>query len=302
MIPDDDPPLVLPSHAVRADAACDARSVTALYEAARRTDDTARAPAWAALPTPGRQGALPVGAGCGMLAAPAEAPGMAGSSGSAARRTWREVAAACQQVGRATGDELGARLAATLDPPPSRVPWGALLRGALYDARATTGRDDVAWSRRSRRAPPGVWLPGGVSARPRAALVIDTSGSMTAAHLARAVREAMTIVAHARMPVFVVLHDDQAYGAAWLHPGQGARVRDELRGRFGRRGGTDFDAAYARVAAEGPFHVMIHLTDGQVLGWPARPRGVRRLVVGLVGPTTRRDGAPTGARCVDVAL
>lgn len=255
-------------------------------------------------------GAIPVGQGCGPVSngsgndaddGPKNDSGHA-LDDNALRRQWREVSAQAQMSGRQAGDTAGNLLAELLDVPPPKVRWSEVLRGALYRAIAEAGRDDVSWSRRSRRSTTEIILPGGITYRCKAAVVIDTSGSMSDEDLARAVAETTAIVNNCRVPVFLVVHDHKVQEACWIRPGARTVVHENLKKRMKGRGGTSFDEAYERVEKEpGKFNVLVHLTDGEVGDWPDRPSSVRRLVVALIGSASK-EGVPTDARCIEVEL
>lgn len=258
------------------------------------------------------QGAVPVGHGCGPEkdggngddADKDEKDGDgAGKTEDQMRREWRECAAQSQMAGRQAGTQEGNMLADLLDVPPPKVRWSEVLRGALYRAIAEAGRDDVAWTRRSRRSTPEIILPGGITYRCKAAVVIDTSGSMSDEDLSRCVAETTAIVNNCRVPVFLVAHDHAVQEACWIRPGAKSQVHSSIKKRMKGRGGTNFDEAYERVDEEpGKFNVLVHLTDGEIYGeWPDRPATVRRLVVALVGSANKTD-VPADARCIEVEI
>lgn len=273
------------------------------------------------------QGTLGVGQGCGPAplpdatgtpgdgdgddADPTHAPGTPpggataqdpGQTDSALRRRWQETAAACQLRGREAGHGAGNLLAGAIELPAAKIRWAQLLRGALHRAVAEAGRDDVAWSRRSRRSTPELPLPGGITYRCRAAVVIDTSASMTDAMLSAIVAETVQIVDQCRVPVFLVVHDYVVQSAGWIRPGSRYAVTAAVRARLTGRGGTLFEPAYDRVAAEpGRFNVLVHLTDGEVTTWPAIPANVRRLIAALVG-RGHAAAPPEQTRTIEIEL
>jgi predicted metal-dependent peptidase len=250
-------------------------------------------------------GTVPVGAGCGPT------PGNGTDDGDdpqdqatedQLKRQWRECAAQSQLSGRQAGTQEGNLLADLLDIPPPKVRWSEVLRGALYRAIAEAGRDDVSWSRRSRRSNTEIILPGGITYRCKAAVVIDTSGSMSDEDLSRCVAETTAIVNNCRVPVFLVVHDHAVQEACWIRPGAKSTVHSNIKKRMKGRGGTSFEEAYDRVEKEpGKFNCMVHLTDGEVYDWPQRPASVRRLVVALVG-SSNRESCPDDARIIEVEL
>jgi predicted metal-dependent peptidase len=251
-------------------------------------------------------GMVPVGGGCGPL--PGNGAGDdqdddGTQSDDTFKREWRECAAQAQLQGRQAGDQAGNLLADLLDVPPPKVRWSEVLRGALSRAIAEAGRDDVSWSRRSRRSTVEIILPGGITHRCKAAVVIDTSGSMSAEDLARAVAETTAIVDHTHVPVFLVAHDHKVQEACWITPGAKSKVHESIKKRMKGRGGTSFVEAYQRVDEEKTkFNVMVHLTDGEIYDdWPARPMKARRMVVALLGSANKKE-VPSDARCIEVEL
>jgi predicted metal-dependent peptidase len=257
------------------------------------------------------EGMVPVGQGCG----PEKGDGNGGDgdkeddegAGPAPtedqlRRQWRECAAQSQLAGRQAGTTEGNLLADLLDIPDPKVRWSEVLRGALYRAIAEAGRDDVSWSRRSRRSTTDIILPGGITYRCKATVVIDSSGSMSDEDLSRCVAETTSIVNNCRVPVFLVVHDHAVQEACWIRPGAKAAVHSSVKKRMKGRGGTSFVEAYQRVEDEpGKFNVMVHLTDGEVGDWPDRPSSVRRLVVALVGSANEAE-CPSDARVIEVEV
>lgn len=255
-----------------------------------------------------QQGTTPVGAGCGPVPNDGDGDGddskdgQGGKTDAQLAREWRECAAQSQMSGRQAGTQDGNLLADLLDIPPPKVRWAEVLRGALSRAIAEAGRDDVSWSRRSRRSGTEIILPGGITYRCKAAVVIDTSGSMSDEDLSRCVAETTAIVNNCRVPVFLVVHDHCVQEACWIRPGARNIVHSNIKKKMKGRGGTSFDEAYDRVEKEpGKFNVMVHLTDGEVYDWPDRPSSVRRLVVALLGSANDTQ-APKDARIIEVEL
>lgn len=255
-----------------------------------------------------QQGTTPVGAGCGPVPGDGKGDGeededgAGGKSDDQLKREWRECAAQSQMSGRQAGTQDGNLLADLLDIPPPKVRWAEVLRGALHRAIAEAGRDDVSWSRRSRRSGADIILPGGITYRCKAAVVIDTSGSMSDEDLSRCVAETTAIVNNCRVPVFLVVHDHCVQEACWVRPGARGTVHANIKKKMKGRGGTSFEEAYDRVEKEpGKFNVMVHLTDGEVYDWPERPSSVRRLVVALLGSANDTQ-APKDARIIEVEL
>lgn len=260
------------------------------------------------------EGTTPIGAGCGVEPgdpnrpkSPGEGEGDDADGANAPmtetdlRRMWREVAIQAQHQARNAGTVAGNLLADLLELPPPKVRWQEVLRGALHRAIAAAGRDDVSWNRNSRRSTLQIRLPGGITTKCRAAVVIDTSGSMSNDQLARCVAETAAIVNHTNVPVFLVAHDHDVQAVAWIRPGSRGHVGTQIRAQMKGRGGTSFDEAYARVAQEpGRFNTMVHLTDGMVGSWPAKPSNTQRVVVALIDGDVA--AVPTYARAIEVEI
>jgi predicted metal-dependent peptidase len=202
----------------------------------------------------------------------------AGKTHEQLERLWAEVAV--QVMSTAAGTEAGNALVKRLRPPEPRVRWEQVLRASAHQAVASHGRDIQVWSKRSRRSPPGMALPGWTAFRARIAIVIDTSGSMSDDALTRCAAEAGRLGKLSGLGVYLVIHDAVVQHKGWVHVKDADGISRHYRGR----GGTDFHPAYAAVeAARAKFDVMVHLTDGEVYRWPEKPANARRLVVAHIG-------------------
>lgn len=246
-------------------------------------------------PTPG-QGKSGQGEGEG------EGEGSGDSPGSESP-DWEVVAH--QAKASARGTESMRALGPLLSPKPAAVAWRTLLRSTFNRVAAQGGRDMQSATRRNRRSPAGVILPGWMSTKPTIAVVIDTSGSMSDEMLQRAVTESIGVGQAVGARVFLALHDSRCYHAGWIDTkGGGAEKIGRL---VTHRGGTDAAPAYERVQKErAKFDVMVHLTDGELGQWPALPVNVRRLVAGIIN--VGRNGynyvseAPAGSTVVKVEV
>ena len=222
-------------------------------------------------------------------------------SPSQAARQWREIAVIAVSQARQAGMEGAGILARVLVAPPSRVKWSQVIRGAVARALAERGRDDVAFSRRNRRSfDSDIILPGGVAYHATAAVIVDTSGSVPSASLARAVAEVVAISAASKVKIYLVIHDTRVRWQGWLR----TNVRpSEVSSRLTGRGGTQFAPAYAAVEGGAKkFDAVVHLTDGEPCDpWPPRPKNARHLVVALLGCASRRQ-LPDDATVVEVEL
>lgn len=211
---------------------------------------------------------------------------------------WGEVLAQAESMARGTAAwEVVAKL---FKVPQSTVKWESLVRSTINRVAASGGRDMTTASRRNRRSPPGIVLPGWISHRPQVAVVVDTSGSMSDDMVAQAVAETVRIARAAGAALFMVLHDHRPYWSGWVD----YRKADGITKRINNRGGTDCHAAYAVVAeSRGRFDAMIHLTDTEVGEWPDLPGNCRR---GIIGAIPFRNGhcgtGPEWAQLVQVNL
>lgn len=167
------------------------------------------------------------------------------------------------------------RWAGTILRPPT-IPWerelAALVRNAITMAR---GQIDYSYARPSRRQHHArVILPAMVRPDIEAAVVVDTSGSMSDSLLAAALREVqgiLRVVGQRRVPVLCC--DADVCGGV-------QRVSNALDVKLSGGGGTDMGVG---IAAAEQLHasVIIVLTDGYT-PWPATPPKRSELVIGLI--------------------
>lgn len=210
---------------------------------------------------------------------------------------WRGIAA--QTIaGAGIGSEMGNLLAQLSKFPEPPIKWSEILRGQLARAYYAHGRDDLTWTRKSRRSgPTGPQMPGWISYKASAAVVIDSSGSMSDETLAMAVSHTVAISQAIGIKLFLVVHDVGVHIAQWIRPGTPAPDVGKL---IIGRGGTDFTAAYNAIAeVKNNFDVMVHLTDGGVHRWPQRPKNAKKLVVALLGYKTREALPNEGETVID---
>lgn len=257
-------------------------------------------------PMPPDAGKGGVGRGCGVEKDPngqsgagegegdEEGEGAGGKAPAPGQVDWEVVAHQAQASAR--GTESAKAVAPLLSRKESAIRWKNLLRSTFNRVAASGGRDMQTMSRRNRRSPDGIILPGWISYRPTVAIVIDSSGSMSNAMLARAVAEAQAAGEAAGARVFLALHAAHCYWHGWIDV-KGAP--DKLGRLMTYRGGTDAREAYERVGEErAKFDTMIHLTDCELGTWPALPENVRRLVVGQIGGGRYASKPPEGKSTV----
>ena len=158
------------------------------------------------------------------------------------------------------------------DLPRTHTPWEQVLRSQL--ARALAPKRSLSWSRPSRsyianqgrsgshhRMP---FEPGQTPSKrvPRLVVVVDVSGSIEDALMARFAREIDAITRRLEAGLVLVIGDDQVRSVLHCPPGH-CKLRDVV---FAGGGGTDFTPLLQEAARHGPDSVVV-LTD---LEGPAR--------------------------------
>lgn len=182
-----------------------------------------------------------------------------------------------------------------------QIAWEPLLSGAVRRAVGwAAGRGDFTYSRPSRRTAslPGVILPGQHRPRPRVSVLIDTSGSVDDALLARALGEvdgALLALGAADGQLTVYSVD------AAVHTAQ--KVRRARDAKLVGAGGTDLRVGFMQIEAERPRpDVVIVFTDGDT-PWPASPPPGSVVIAAVLGRyRTRLPPTPAWAvrvECVD---
>lgn len=182
------------------------------------------------------------------------------------------------------------------DLPGSRVPWEQTLRVRL--ARGLARQPETSWSRPARS-----WLanqgrdrsgrrmpfePGTVSARrePRLAVIVDVSGSIDDALLARLGRELAALSRRAHAGMVRVIGDDQVREVRVLAAGE-----DALEGlRVAGGGGTDFGPLLREADRHRP-DIGVVLTD---LDGPTDFRPSWPVIWAVPLPQALRAQAPFG--------
>lgn len=236
-------------------------------------------------------------AGCGVEGDEPGKGAEAQGEGNADPDEWEKIAAQARAL--AAGTESGnllAKLMERRDP----VRWEQLIRATVSRAVAQHGREDQTWTRRSRRSPPGIILPGWKATKARVMGIIDASGSVSDEALSRAIDQLQRIAEVYEARLYIVVHDHGVQTAGWVN----GKNRNALHATVKGRGGTSFDPAYAAAAAApAQFDAAVHLTDGEIYGeWPLKPRNVKRLVVALLGDCPNASPRPAGATTVKVRL
>ena len=233
------------------------------------------------------QGQAATGAGCGSGAGgPGQSWELGEASGDAAtggldpadaelvRR--KAAIAVAEASGRGTMPGGWARWAAGVLAPPV-LPWRRLLGGAVRHALTCGGGGEHPTYRRpGRRRIPGVLTPAMRRPLPNLALVVDTSGSMSAADLDAAMSEVAGIAAAAGVrgtSLRLLSVDATTHSVTPVK-----RVADVV---LSGGGGTDMRVGIAAAAALHPRpDAIVVLTDGDT-PWPERPT-TPRLVCAVI--------------------
>lgn len=192
--------------------------------------------------------------------------------------------------GRGTVPAGMARWASDELQAPS-VPWRKVLAGMVRRAAAlTAGRITYTYTRPGRRRLPQIVTPAMRAPRVTAAVVVDTSGSMTKADLDTALAEVSGVLKAVGGTVRVIACDAAAASARHV---RNARDVQLIGG-----GGTDMRVGITAAEALKPTpDVTVVLTDGDT-PWPDSP-GRSRLIAVL----TREHGmsrVPAWARAIHV--
>lgn len=151
-----------------------------------------------------------------------------------------------------------------LPPPKPEPPWYTKLRASIArtSREIAAGRTDYTWARLPRRSTSGILRPGSITYRPRFAVLMDTSGSMSdAGHLVMA-------------QLAAILHDSPD-----LWETDASDVPRRVRRRnptFTGGGGTDLRGAITALTAR--YDALIVITDGET-PWPHTPPPIPVTVV-----------------------
>jgi predicted metal-dependent peptidase len=240
-----------------------------------------------------------VGAGCGVLPTDHESgEGQRegeGLSDAEIRQMAREIRASARQIGIGVGSS---KCLEALEPSEARLPWERLIRSGFDMANAKRGHSHPTYARRSRRSPLGVILPAWVESDARIAFMIDVSGSMDRAWVARIVAEIERCAKLYQARAFLVTHTDRVCWEGWITPHSQALVTEAIA----FSGGTRAQPAYEAVDRAGRFDVLIHFTDCEIdKPWPENP--AKRLIVAAFGSGATGEPwstPPEGAELIPV--
>lgn len=184
-------------------------------------------------------------------------------------------------LARWAGDELAAPV----------VPWRRMLAGVLRRASAlVAGRVTYTYTRPGRRQVAQIVTPAMRAPRVAAAVVIDTSGSMSRADQDACLAEVGGVVKAVGGSVRVIACDAQAQRT------QRARTGRDVSLVGG--GGTDMTVGIAAAEAlNPPPDVVVVLTDGYT-PWPSRPTRAR--LVAVLTQERAMERVPGWARAVHI--
>lgn len=173
-----------------------------------------------------------------------------------------------------TPGEFGRWLRRMTEPT---LPWETLLAQAVRRGVGwTSGRTHTTYTRPNRRAAstPGVVLPGWRRPQPQVACVVDTSGSVDDALLARAMSEVEGALRQLGAAVDVLACDAAVHAVT--------RVRKASDAALMGGGGTDLRVALAAVEQLRPRPTLtVVFTDGWT-PWPETPPAGSAVVVALL--------------------
>lgn len=178
---------------------------------------------------------------------------------------------------------------------PAKVPWRRLLRAGLRRCVGdAAGLVNYSYTRPARRQVPKIVRPAMRRPVLHVALVVDTSGSMSAADLAAAMSEVDGVLRQSGIGAEHVRLLSCDAGATSAKPIRSVRDVQLVGG-----GGTDMRVGISEALAARPLpDVVIVLTDGYT-PWPDRQTRAR-LVCVLIGDQPPVDATPAWAVTVTV--
>lgn len=220
----------------------------------------------------------PATAGCGVVDDSSDGDGD-GETREQLDHTWREIALQTASIAR--GTKAGNALTKLLKRPVPRAAWHRVVRSALASVKAGAGADDYSFDERGRSLSPRIIMPGTIATKATAAIVIDSSGSVSDTMLSAAVKHASDAARDFDVNVYLVVHDARVQWRGWIRGVKPESFEGKLRGR----GGTNAEPAYAAVAkVQRRFATLVHLTDGELGAWPELPANVGKGIAALLKP------------------
>lgn len=179
-----------------------------------------------------------------------------------------------------------------------KVNWSQLLKSTISRSLSLHGKDDQSWSRRNRRSPADIILPGWKATKSRGTVLIDTSGSVSDRDLGVAIDQVKQVANVSDSKIYLIIHDHKIQWKGWLD----GRKSDVVAKKLSGRGGTCFNESYEAIKTLGVrLDYMVHMTDGVVMGWPAKPINVGRHISAVIN-SDHRDNFPSYTTRVDIKL
>jgi predicted metal-dependent peptidase len=166
------------------------------------------------------------------------------------------------EIARGMGGTM-AKVFARLDKQPAVCPqWKRFLRKALTKLVATSsGNVHPSYSRVTKRN--GLLLPKYRGSIPTAAIVVDTSGSMTEDAKNEITKQALAFSKEfPGIDILLVAHTDTVVYQDWAKAGS---IKGMAEKACSFTGGTTFQPAYDAVAkaCNGSVDLLVHFTDGE---------------------------------------
>jgi predicted metal-dependent peptidase len=207
-----------------------------------------------------------------------------------------EVARAILEHARSRGDVPAGMLRWAEEIANPTIPWQKILAHHLRNGvRLTVGRARPTYERVHRRMgvmDARVRLPGSYSLKPRVAVVVDTSGSVSDRMLAQALGEIQGILRQVGAEMVILSVD------AEVHTAQRVQRAEQIRLVGG--GGTDMRVGIEAAMKQRPSpDVIVVLTDG-LTPWP-REKPPVPVVAGILGGDSSHP-VPQFIRRVEIPL
>lgn len=208
-----------------------------------------------------------------------------------------EVARAILEHARSRGSVPGGMLRWAQEIANPTIPWQKVMAYHLRNGvRLTVGRTRPTYERIHRRVgvtDSRVRLPGSYSLKPRVAVVVDTSGSVSDRMLSHALGEIQGILRQVGAEVVVLAVDAHA------HTAQKVNRVDQIRLVGG--GGTDMRLGIEAAIKQRPGpDVIVVLTDG-ITPWPQEKPPVP-VIAGILGEGDSDYPVPEFIRRVEIPV
>jgi predicted metal-dependent peptidase len=176
-----------------------------------------------------------------------------------------------------------------------KVPWQQVLQAAVRHAyEQVRGNADYSYSRMSRRqhAVPEAVLPGMYRPQPRVALLVDTSGSMTAEMLSQGLGEVKGVLSAlgSTTSVEVLCVDAEVQNRQ--------KVFDARQVKLVGGGGTILERGIEELNSRRPRPQLLILYSDCWCSWGCEPKGMQTIVV----RTDPNGSTPPFGRLIDISV